>query len=167
MSKVFFISDLHIGHKKIHEFSGPLRGGVTSVEDHDAWILDRWNSVVEKRDTVWVLGDVCFDMEKLPLLDKMFGNKILVLGNHDKFDLPVYQKYFSKIYGFTTYKGCWISHAPIHPEELRNRYNIHGHVHHNTIPDQRYVNVCPEVLSGEPIEFARLQEIMSKRKAFK
>jgi len=155
MSKVYFISDLHIGHKRICEFSGPMRGNCITVEEHDAWIIEQWNSRVTKHDLVWILGDVCFDKTKLDTLKKLRGSKHLILGNHDEF-LVEYPKYFNKIHGFLKYKGAWLSHAPIHPDELRGKVNIHGHVHHKTVPDPRYISVCVEALNGIPVSWEEL-----------
>jgi len=151
MSRVFFISDLHLGHKGILNFS-PNRQG-TTVEEHDQAIVSLWNSVVTKRDIVYVLGDVCFDMKCLPLLSEMRGTKRLIRGNHDKFDTNVYLKYFDLIQGFMSYKGFWLSHCPIHPTELRGRKNIHGHVHNNIIQDENYISVCVESCQGVPVLF--------------
>lgn len=164
MSKVYFISDLHLGHKKICEFSGELRGGCKTVEEHDAWIVEKWNSVVTKQDLVWVLGDVCFDKEKLPLLKTMKGSKHLILGNHDEFKLEEYGKYFNKVHGFAKYKGVWLSHPPIHPQELRGKFNIHGHVHHKTVNDPSYISVCVEASGGVPQSWDSLVALMNERK---
>lgn len=164
MSRVLFISDLHLGHKRITEFSSQYRGDVKTLEEHDAWIVDRWNSVVTKQDLVWVLGDVCFDKSKLPLLKQMNGSKHLILGNHDEFKLEEYQKYFNKIHGFQKYKGVWLSHCPIHADHMRGTWNIHGHVHHNTLPDYRFINVSVEALQGQPISWDTLQTVMWRRK---
>lgn len=164
MSQVRFISDLHLGHKSICEFSGPQRGGVSTVEDHDQWIVNQWNSVVQKNDLVWILGDVCFDADKLSLLKKMKGNKHLILGNHDKFSISLYSQYFNKIHGFLKYKGFWISHAPINSAELRGKLNIHGHVHNNSVDDFRYINVCVEAVQGKPIAFSEILEISALRR---
>ena len=57
MRTVRFISDLHLGHKSICTFSGKERGGVTTVEEHDRYIIEQWNSVVQKNDLVWVYRD--------------------------------------------------------------------------------------------------------------
>lgn len=163
MSQVFFISDLHLGHKSILKFSPDRVGTCSCIYEHDEILVDRWNSKVNKRDTVWVLGDICFDIEKMPLFDRMLGTKNLIIGNHDKFQLGVYQKYFNKIHGFLKYKGFWISHAPIHPDELRGKRNIHGHVHSNIItdlngkPDDRYISVCVEACHGYPIPFNQIR----------
>jgi calcineurin-like phosphoesterase family protein len=155
VSRVFFISDLHLGHRSILQFAGPLRGG-TTVDEHDEWLVNQWNSVVGNRDLVWVLGDVAFDIDKMPLLAQMKGRKKLVRGNHDKFDLGVYLKYFDDVHGLVKYRDFWLSHAPIHPSELRGRKNIHGHTHHTCIPSPDYVNVSVEQLYGVPVTFEKV-----------
>lgn len=157
MGVVRFIADLHLGHKGIVGYSGPERGGVTTTDEHDQWIVDQWNSVCNKGDTIWILGDVCMDIEKLPLLAKMKGTKKLILGNHDEFPLEEYAKYFDYIHGFEKYKGFWLSHAPIHPEELRGKINVHGHVHHKIVNDPRYICVCVEQVNGLPVSLDELR----------
>lgn len=155
MSRVYFISDLHIGHKNILKFS-PERMG-DSVEEHDFLLIECINQVVGKKDVLWLLGDVCFDITKMPLFERLHCRTRLILGNHDKFDASVYLKYFDKISGPVSYKGFWLSHHPIHPEELRGKPNIHGHVHSKTLNDPRYFNVCVENVMC-PIELTKIRE---------
>ena len=92
MSKVFFTSDLHIGHKKIVEYTN--RGLVTTQEDHDKWVTDLWNKQVGKNDVVYSLGDFVFNCRKLDkfkeVTSKLNGQKILIRGNHC--DRDVYNK---------------------------------------------------------------------------
>lgn len=149
MGQVWFCSDLHIGHKAINNFS-PYRLGFKpkDIDEHDEHIFHVLRSTISKRDTTFFLGDICFDIDKMKEFADIPGTKHLIFGNHDKFDLGVYLKHFNFVHGFRTYKEFWISHAPIHPQELRGRKNIHGHVHPNTIPDENYVNICPENLDG-------------------
>ena len=147
MSNVYVISDLHFGHKNICNFRSEL--GLSTEEEHAEVIIDRWNSVVRKRDTVWVLGDACFSLECLPRFSRMKGNKCLVLGNHDV-DAKHFLPYFSRITGFARYRGAWLSHAPIHPDELRGRVNVHGHTHNFLINDKRYISACCEQLKYTP-----------------
>jgi calcineurin-like phosphoesterase family protein len=154
LSKVYAISDLHLGHDKILHFS-PMRGGKTT-EEHDQWIISQWNSVITKRDTVWVLGDVAFSLDALKKVALLKGNKNLVRGNHDREAIHEYKYLFSNVYGLIRKNGLWLSHAPIHPQELRGSKNVHGHVHQNPIlldgkPDPRYINVCVEALNGIPV----------------
>ena len=161
-AKVFIISDLHLGHKKILQFEGSNRQG-SNVEEHDEWIIEQWNGVVTKRDLVIVLGDVAFTREGLVKVSRLYGTKHLILGNHDKYQIEEYQKYFRIKPSLYKYKGFWLSHAPIHPQELRGMKNIHGHVHMNSVQtgysiddceDIDYINVCVENCpDGKPIEF--------------
>lgn len=149
MNQVFFISDLHLGHKRILEFS-PNRGGSNTIE-HSEWLVKQWNSVVGKRDHVWVLGDIVFSRDHFKYLGEMKGTKNMIMGNHDRFAYDEYKKYFNRICGITKYRNFWLTHAPIHEEELRGLVNIHGHTHAKIIDDEKYCNVCVEMCSGIPI----------------
>lgn len=150
MGKKYIISDLHLGHKNILKFSGPLRGGAT-WEEHDLWIMDQWNSVVTKHDFVYLLGDAAMNREALEKVKRLKGNKVLVRGNHDVYNTRTYLEYFQEVYGLHHYKRVfWMSHAPIHPTELRGRFNLHGHVHQHSIDDSRYINCCVEMTYGVP-----------------
>jgi calcineurin-like phosphoesterase family protein len=154
----YFISDLHFDHKRILHFSGDYRGGST-VAEHDEWLIDKINSRVGKRDFLYVLGDVAFSQEGLAKCDKLrCCNKILIPGNHDKYPMLEYLKYFQVRPGLVKYKGFWLSHAPVHPAELRDCCNVHGHVHHQSIDDDRYINVCVEALGGVPISLDEIRE---------
>lgn len=181
MPTVFFISDLHLGHKRILEFS-PSRKG-TTIAEHDHWLKEQWNSVVKPHDLVWVLGDVAFGTEPLKILAEMNGHKNLVRGNHDKLNTQTYLKYFNNVYGLVKKYNLWLSHAPIHELSLRDRVNVHGHVHANSVRrvipedvfpldsmaprrnciverplDPRYFNVSVEALDGVPISLGEINE---------
>lgn len=165
MSNVYFISDLHIGHKNILNFSHQYRDGDT-VDEHDHILIDRIAGVASsKRDILYILGDVCMEVEKMELLTRIPARKILVRGNHDTFQDGVYRKYFEKILGLAVYKRHWLSHAPVHPHELRKRKNIHGHVHNNSVMKSRYtqefdtdyINVCVENNRGYPVNFKDIE----------
>lgn len=153
---------MHFHHKRILEFSGNLRCGDDIVE-HDHLLVQHWNSVVRHRDLVYVLGDVCMNPD-MSILSELRGRKKLVRGNHDNYPLREYLKYFEDVQGIFKYKRFWVSHAPIHPAELRGCKNIHGHVHNNSIRnaygerDDRYINVCCEVNLGYPIPFEDIRD---------
>jgi calcineurin-like phosphoesterase family protein len=155
---------MHFGHKKILEFSGQHRDG-GSPEEHDELLIAKWNMQIKKRDLVHVLGDVAMSREVFhKVMPRLNGRKMLTRGNHDHLKASEYLQYFEDIRGIWTYKGHWVSHAPVHPAELRERRNIHGHVHHNTIrdhyhqPNPNYVNVCVEACDGFPVDFERIKE---------
>ena len=93
-----------------------------------------------------MLGDAAFTMEAIDLFKDLPGRKFLVRGNHDLCDTAAYLKVFAEVYGLLKYKKFWLSHAPIHPDELRGKVNLHGHVHYSSVPDGRYFNCCVENL---------------------
>jgi calcineurin-like phosphoesterase family protein len=142
MANIWFTSDLHFGHKNIQKF----RLEVESSEHNEQHITLDWNNKVTKRDIVYVLGDAAFTMESVHLFSALPGTKILIRGNHDNLDTQVYLKYFKSVEGLLKYKEFWLSHAPIHPNELRGKVNLHGHVHYASINDSRYVNMSVENL---------------------
>lgn len=142
MANVWFTSDLHFGHKNIQKY----RLGVTSEEDNRRRIIADWDKLVTKRDDVYVLGDAAFTMDTVECFNNLAGRKFLVRGNHDELDTQVYLKYFKTVYGLKKYKEFWLSHAPIHPNELRGKINLHGHVHYQDVEDSRYFNMSVESL---------------------
>lgn len=50
---IFFISDTHFGHSNILNFKredgSPLRD-YSSIEEHDEYLIQRWNSTVKATD---------------------------------------------------------------------------------------------------------------------
>ncbi len=167
MSSVFFIGDMHFGHKRITEFTDDCgrkyRYGRDYKENMDI-IAERWNERITKRDKVYVLGDVAFSDEGFDKLKTLNGNKILVRGNHDNFfSTKKWLEVFDEVEGIVRYKGYWLTHAPIHPDELRGKGNIHGHSHHNIMRlsdgsvDNRYLCVSCEVTDHYPVSIHEIQ----------
>lgn len=165
MSSVFFVSDLHLGHRKIlyhtARVPGAYRGG-TTTEEHDEWVIEQCLSVGPNKHTVWYLmGDIAMEKERLTLLDRLPGRKILIMGNHDTFATIPYLVYVERVAAIIQKYGMWITHAPIHEVELRGKPNLHGHMHHNDLQDDpRYFNACIEWLPDHrPISLDELREI--------
>lgn len=162
MSRVWFTSDLHFGHKGVHNF----RKQFSSDVEHNEVLVDNICSKLHKRDTLWILGDICFTYDSLRYLEQIArccAVLRLVPGNHD-IDNRHYAHIAQHIMAFTVYKGAWISHCPIHPQEMRNRYaNVHGHLHSKVIDDPRYYNVCPEHHDFHPIQFLDIKEYVMDR----
>ena len=158
MSRVFLISDHHFSHKKILEFEAG-RGGDT-VDEHDEWLVAQHNSRVAKRDMAWFLGDVAFSPDALErYVSRMNGTKNLILGNHDTYDLSLYQQYFRKVKAMQPYKGGVLTHIPLHNSSLdRWKINYHGHIHSANSPSDQHINCCVEKCAGIP---RTLEEWMS------
>lgn len=85
-SKIWFVADLHFGHSNVLNFHQGRAILGSTIEEHDQKLTEKWNATINKRDTVYILGDMALtDSEKQrKLFQKLNGNKILILGNHDK-----------------------------------------------------------------------------------
>ena len=80
---IWATADTHFGHERIIELADrPFR----SVEEMNEKLIENYNAVVGPRDTCYHLGDACMGKlaDSLPLLQRLNGNKILILGNHDR-----------------------------------------------------------------------------------
>lgn len=157
MSKNYFISDLHLGHRNVLKFEDFYRAramGVETIEQHDEMICDNWNSVVTKRDTVYVLGDLGYNIEVIKGLP---GTKKLLLGNHDTRPAREYLELFDDIIGPLKYKKHWLAHIPPVQSELYGAKVIAGHTHSKGVNDSRYINVCVEMTGGNLVSFQDIQ----------
>lgn len=156
MSDTFLIGDTHFGHKNIVEFE-PRSRFFTSVEEHDAQLVENWNSVVRKQDVVWVLGDVVFGTQSFETLALLKGRKKLVMGNHDTYPSKKYLEHFTRIVGSTELRGYLLTHIPIHPSQFRRfKGNIHGHLHNRCLDDPRYVCVSADRINLTPVSLDAL-----------
>lgn len=167
---VYFIGCLHLSHKWMAQHRG-----FNDEFYHDEHLIEQWNSVVHKKDLVWILGDVTMESkEPYPLLDRLKGRKKVCLGNHDQ---PEHTrdllKHVETVAGMVDYKGFVLSHCPLHPNEMGFcRGNIHAHIHHeNSLHEvvisnryndhdaklgptlHKYFNVDAHILGYRPIAF--------------
>lgn len=163
MSLVYMMSDTHFQHKNICKF----RTQFVSIEHHDATLLNNILDTVGKRDTLWLLGDTFMphDAESLTAcvdiyheLHNNVGNLRFILGNHctDNPYRNMMIRYINQdhdVHSLVKYKGCWLSHVPIHPSELRGKFNIYGHTHNNKVDDHRYYPVSCEHIDYKPKKF--------------
>jgi len=167
LSKVFGLSDMHLGHRNIQKY----REIFTSIEEHDAVLIENYMKTIRKRDTVYFFGDICFTKDSLELIKKLPGDKHIILGNHDnqykEFDATDLAETFQKVYGLHSWKRTWLSHSPIHPEELRGKFNMHGHVHDKTLDDYRYANLSMENINYTPVELKVVLETMQRGEIFR
>lgn len=142
-----FISDPHFFHNNMAVYRG-----FPDSYNHDENIIAQWNSVVNKRDITWILGDITMHKNNYEILDRLLGIKRVVLGNHDEGNhVKFLLNHVNSVHGLIKindkkHGNIFLSHCPIHPIEFNYRvdYNIHGHMHENSIDDSRYINVCVE-----------------------
>lgn len=189
MPNTFFIGDTHFGHANILTFKdndgAPLRS-FDSVEEMDEHMIERWNSVVNRNDVIYHMGDVAMNRKYLALLGRCRGRKKLVRGNHDTAPLRFYTRHFDQIHGVKVFAiprelggGSFIAtHIPIHSGSMgRFKVNVHGHLHCNLVqkerlragewwghtdPDERYINVCVEQINYTPISIDEIYQRIEK-----
>lgn len=162
--KTFLIGDTHFGHSNILTFKkqdgSPLRV-FDNIYEHDEYLIYKWNLVVKPEDKVYHLGDVGFKNFTVlnQILSRLNGSKILIKGNHDNMKLSQYAQHFKDIRGSHTLDKFILTHIPIHPDSLSRWVgNIHGHMHSNSLPDSRYINVSVEQLNDyTPIDFEEIK----------
>tara|TARA_R110002126_G_scaffold34517_1_gene106799 strand:- start:442 stop:975 length:534 start_codon:yes stop_codon:yes gene_type:complete len=172
MSALKFTSDLHLGHKNICKY----RTDFSSSDNHDSFIFENLVRDIKKRDTLYFLGDVAFTKEWLAEIKSIkCQHKKLICGNHDRDHHTMKElcDAFDSVDVLLSKRNMWMTHCPIHPQELRGReFNIHGHLHQNVVDrpiyeygnyvgeeiDPRYLNVCVEHTDWKPITFEDLMK---------
>lgn len=160
--RTWVCADHHFGHQNIIKFTRddgtPLRN-FKSIEEHDETIIKNHNELVDPKDRVYLLGDICITRRSISTLGRLNGRLVLVKGNHDIFRFSEYLPYVDDIRAYVVQKDknhnkVIMSHVPIHPDCLdRFGVNIHGHLHYRQIDkDTRYICVSLEHTGFKPIE---------------
>lgn len=147
MSTQWFTSDLHIDHKRIAEFRN-----IESLEEMNEKIFSMFD-VVQKGDTVYILGDVSFTPEGAKRLFEMllFKRKVadlhVIEGNHDSYwmkkldelnDHPRLHIHQTMTLERQKPEGCrnvlFLSHYPqiIYNKSHYGAFQLHGHGHEST-----------------------------------
>jgi len=137
-NKIFYIADLHFGHKNIIRYDNrPF----STVEEMDQALIENWNARVSNNDEVYVLGDIgWYDDNKLAeIFSGLNGIKTLIRGNHDRGATPI----LYRAHCFDAYKDYLeiedngtrviMSHYPIPfwNGQFRNSVHLYGHVHNS------------------------------------
>jgi calcineurin-like phosphoesterase family protein len=137
-----FTSDLHVGHKRIVEFTS--RGkDCLSQDNHDRWIIDLWNTEVSAGDIVYHLGDFSFYKnydDIANIVNQLKGQKIFIKGNHDRrehLDQLVKDGLIAAWYDYKEIRLGDVSVALFHfpiaswHRQSYGSWHLHGHCHGN------------------------------------
>lgn len=160
---VFFTADQHFDHERIIEYCDrPFR----TVKEMNEALIENWNSVVQKNDKVFVLGDFALsNRENIIKYGKALrGNKVLILGNHDRASKSVYLE--AGFQDIIKYPILWadfyiLSHAPKFMPGMGPYFNIYAHVHNDpTYKDVSSRSCCVSVerTNYTPISFTDLRK---------
>ena len=135
-SKIFFTSDLHIGHFNIIKFTGRP---YSDVKDMNLSIINNWNEVVSSEDEVFLIGDISWSEsshEFNRLMNKLNGIKHIISGNHDS--KKALRNLPDRCFLHDDIVNLWIgnrqfvlSHYPLYTWAgiERGAINLHGHIH--------------------------------------
>jgi calcineurin-like phosphoesterase family protein len=176
----YFTSDQHYGHANIIKYCNrPFR----DVDDMRETMIANHNSVVKDGDEVWHLGDFSMSEKQVqPILSRLNGKHILVMGNHDichplnrRCDAGAIGRYLD--YGFEAVlmdledMGFLMHHMPYSsPDEHDKRYLkhrpgdsgkilLHGHVHEKWKTRGRMINVGVDVWNFTPVSLDTIKDL--------
>lgn len=171
----YVIGDMHLGHQGIVRFSkedGSKLRPWDTIEEHDSALIDNWNSVVNDKDLVYVLGDFTMNPRCIIMGTLLKGRKKLVLGNHDTGSIQQYiDAGFESLHGSIELvkRKIIMSHIPVHRGQVV-RYSggcIHGHLHDHQVlredgvVDEKYLCVSAEHTAFTPL---KLEEAIERLK---
>ena len=153
----FYIADLHLSHKRVIEYDNrPFK----DIEDNDKTLINNWNSVVSKNDTVYVIGDFIWikEQEWPKYLEELKGNIVLIKGNHDPKAFSKNTKaYFSDIKDYKEItdndKRVILCHYPIlffNHDFDDNSYMLYGHVHNSV--EYEYIKTIQDNIRNDKRE---------------
>ena len=139
MNKIYFSSDTHFCHSQPFLFEPR---GFTSVKEMNEAIVERFNSVVDNEDDLYLLGDILMGEleEAIEYLKRLNGRIHIVCGNHcTNRRIEAYKNLSNVVEVIETatkikYRKWlfYISHWPAlvsNFEEYRKFWSLHGHTH--------------------------------------
>lgn len=145
--KFFAIADMHFGHEAVIRYCNrPYQ----TVQEMDEDLIKRWNETVSNKDTVLVLGDVCFGNKEYAksIINRLNGKKILIMGNHDNWSEQFYRD--AGFHTVSRFPILWnnfylLSHAPLQLFQNVPYKNIFGHVHNDPLYQDTENRQCVSV----------------------
>lgn len=168
-SVTWLISDPHFNHDNIATY---CRRPANFTE----LIMKNWNELVWPKDIVICLGDFMIGNRRKAseILAELMGQKILVLGNHDRSHSPDWwmRQGFAFACQAMIYRNMWLTHEPANILPPDTVYNIHGHLHnfwedehHEYTPKSYHRLFAVEYTNYRPVEFDKFVAQPKKFKA--
>jgi len=152
-NRIFFTSDLHLGHKRILEYTNrPFE----NIDTMNTAIVDNWNKKVTANDLVYHVGDFSFGNSAREWEQKLHGDIVHIEGNHDKNNGV--KTYIVKCIMHFGGKSIFVQHRPPSSQfeiPIGVDFCICGHVHqlwrHKWVGGIPVINVGVDVWGFEPI----------------
>jgi calcineurin-like phosphoesterase family protein len=192
-NEIFFSADLHFEHSNILKHcnrrwlrEGDIVNGrwVCSQVAQDRTnemneaLVDLWNSVVSKRDRVYILGDFAFKNHG-KWINALNGKKVLILGNHDDMS-AILRSQFSECHEFGVERNLQkqrvtMCHYPLRSWNrcMYGSWHLHGHCHGrmtlsrpgpSNIDGGLILDVGVDVWDYKPVSFEEIRKQMDIKK---
>lgn len=166
---VYFVADTHFNHYNILcHCNRPFE----NLAEMDEALIDNWNSVVGKGETVYHLGDFAFCTAKHAsdwYLSKLNGNVHLVIGNHDKKarKCPDFVS-TEKIVELTLHgQKITLCHYAMRTWNCKchGAWHLYGHSHGQLADDPNSCSLDVGVDSWEftPVSFEQVEAVMTEK----
>lgn len=171
---IYFTADQHFFHQNIIAYTGrPFK----SLSEMHKVLIKNYNDKVKPEDTCYFLGDLtllgkdCFRTVQR-IVEQLQGIKILILGNHDKFNPFTYcEMGFDSVH--TSYQKhlgvlglLHFVHDPAACIMEKGRYLV-GHCHtlfkEFKTPERHLINVGVDVWGYSPVDCGELMQLFEKR----
>jgi calcineurin-like phosphoesterase family protein len=160
MAEIWLTSDWHLGEDRFDIMDRPF----ATVDQAVNQLVSNHNALVGKGDTVYVVGDVCY--QKTPeFLDRVAlfnGKKILIRGNHDRMiDDTKFKKFFEQVIPegmgvdlISDGVKCYATHYPTRGKE--DRFNLVGHIHAVWKFQLNMMNIGVDVNHFRPVNLGKI-----------
>ena len=131
---IYFTSDLHFGHSNILKHQPARNEKFKDIDTMDAALVDGINSVVQKEDTLWILGDVVWKASRAGHYRHRLNARTIhvVYGNHDAHSLATHVSTAGDMAYFRIGQQKFhLTHYPLVSWRGRANGSIHlyGHCH--------------------------------------
>ncbi|CAA2104698.1 hypothetical protein AIGOOFII_1973 [Methylobacterium marchantiae] len=160
----FITADTHFGHASILH---GLRPGFASIEEHDAMLIEAWNSTVQPGDTVYHLGDFALSTPEYAgkIFRRLNGRKILIAGNHDRKNRKLgWAEQHDGIREISVEdRHVVLCHYPMRswPRAYRGSLHLFGHTHGLLPGTTQSQDVGVDVWSYRPVTLSQILERMA------
>lgn len=173
MNSVYFTSDTHYGHRNIIQYS---RRPFSDIKEMEEAMIERWNAVVQKGDTVYHLGDFAFYQDRQSIesiLSRLHGSKHLILGNHDEKCPQVGNSHWASVGHYKRIKVGEQRIILLHYAmkvwhgSHKGAWQLHGHSHGSLPRDYtiKQLDVGVDCWAFTPISFEKVSEEMAKHES--
>lgn len=164
---IWFCADLHLGHKNILKLCNrPFK----TIEEHDSYIINRYNELISDDTTIYILGDICWNQSYenyKNIFTQLKGKKYVVLGNHDnkqnlircKKDGLICDLFENKTIQIDNIR-IFLAHFPYREWNgfYKGAYHFYGHCHGILDDFYQSTDVGIDCWEYEPVSFEEVKE---------